>query len=138
MPLPVPRNPRELRNLLESKRIKREPSVFTAKGAARAVARADGGTKFAHLRNELRSNVHFSRAVKHLDELQSMLWRRHQAHVPKPKGLTQNEDSSISVFWEGLSLRAFPDAVVTLIQRRPAKGITNDFLDALAFLAKVQ
>jgi 2-phosphoglycerate kinase len=53
----------------------------------------------------------------------------------------QNEDRSLTLFWEGITVRCFGDAFMSLIGGTsgvPATKISNELLDALGFQARIQ
>lgn len=134
-------DPRELRNFLEAKRLKREPVRFEGHGkaAARFVSRKPGD--FEGLMLRLKHARDWGHASEGVERLRTDLRRRHGVELPEPRSVTQNPDRSLSIFWEGVSCRFFVDGFVSLVggmQGAIARTITTDLLDALGFLAKVQ
>jgi len=129
---------RDLREFIAAKRRKREPLRFIAKGAAEFtyVPQTDRG--FANFRAALRQSD-FGQASEQLDGVAAALRRRHATELPLPRKLLQNADYSITVFWDGLTIRAFPDGVVTLTDgKNPTRGVSNELLDMLGFQARIK
>lgn len=128
---------REIREFMESKRIKREP--WRVSGAAQATARwHDGaGSDLRGLLGGLRGSP-FSDAADRLSALANAFRRRSGIKLPKPRAIMQNQDKSLSVFWgpegTGITVMARKEGVAGLIggtTGRVIKGISNDLLDAL-------
>lgn len=132
---------RDLRDFLEAKRRRREPLFIRARGAAMAIYRPRSTQGFERFRASLRSVGHWGQASERLDALEHALGVRHGVRLPLPREVVQNEDRSISVFWEGISVRCFTDGFVSLIGGTagvPSRTITRELLDALAFQARLQ
>lgn len=128
---------RELREFIAAKRRKREPLRFAAKGVAESTYIPRHAQGFANFRAALRMSD-FGQASEQLDRLGAALFRRHAVELPLPRKLIQNADYSITVFWEGLTIRAFPDGVVTLTDgKNPTRGVSTELLDMLGFQARV-
>ena len=129
---------RDLREFLAAKKRKREPLRFAAKGVAESTYVPQHIQGFANFRAALRLSD-FGQASVELDRLVDALRRRHGVELPLPRKLIQNADRSITVFWEGLTIRAFTDGVVTLTGgKNPTRGVTTELLDMLAFQARVK
>lgn len=138
---PVIATIRDFKEFLAAKRRKREPLRWNAKGAAVAkyVPRHPQG--FANFRAALRGVGDFGLASERLDRLEHGLRKRHGIGLPLPRKVLQNEDRSLSVFWEGAMVRCLPDGFVSLIGGTagvPSKAITPALLDLLAFAARIQ
>jgi len=132
---------RDLREFLAAKKRKREPLVWNVKGAAAASYKPSHAQGFARFRAALRGVGHWGQASERLDALEHALVARHGVTLPLPNEVMQNEDRSLSVFWESISVRCFPDGFMSLIggtAGAPAKTITRELLDALAFQARIQ
>jgi hypothetical protein len=126
---------------IRAKRRKRERIIITPKGAGAATYKPRHPQGFANFRAALRGVGDWGRASERLDALEDALRRRHACGLPLPKEVTQNEDRSLSVFWEGASVRCFPDGFVSLIggtKGKPCRTVTTDLLDLLGFLARLQ
>jgi hypothetical protein len=131
---------REFREFLAAKKRKREPLRWKATGAAEASYVPRRAQGFANFRSALRERD-FGQASERIEALAAALRRRHGCELPLPRKVMQNSDYSVSMFFEGLLVRAFPDGVQSLIggaQGRPVRGVANEVLDLLAFQARIQ
>jgi hypothetical protein len=132
---------RDLREFLEAKRRKREPLRFIAKGRACASFSPRDPQGFERIRASMRGVGDWGRASERLDALEHALFRRHQVLLPVPRRVLQNEDCSLSVWWESVMVRCFPDGFTSLIggtQGKPSARITSALLDMLAFQVRIQ
>jgi hypothetical protein len=132
---------RDLRDFIAAKKRKREPIVWTVKGAGGATYRPRSLSGLEQFRARLRGVGHWGRASEGLDRLESELRKRHGVGLPLPNEVIQNDDSSLSLFWEGVMVRCFTDGFVSLLGGTagiPSKKITRELLDALAFQVRIQ
>lgn len=135
---------RDLRDAFEfvrAKKIKREPIRWDVRGAgcAQYVPRNPQG--FANFRAALRGVGDFGQASERIDSLEDGLRRRHGVCLPLPRKVLQNQDRSLSLFWDGAMVRCFPDGFFSLIggeHGAQAKSVTTELLDLLAFQARIQ
>jgi hypothetical protein len=132
-------DPRDIREFIDAKRIKREPIFVRASARGAGTWHPSNIQSFrVHLAG-LRGAGDWGRAVERVDALDSALFRRHASHLPLPNSVIQNADSSLTLAWDGALVRAFPDALVVLIGGLPhAKQVTTVLLDALGMLAKMR
>ena len=139
--LQVIRTYREFREFLAAKKRKREPIRWNAKGTGAASYVPRNARGFTAFRASLRGVGDWGTASERLDALEHALRLRHQVPLPLPRKVMQNDDRSISVFWEGAMVRCLPDGFVSLIGGTggvPAKRITTELLDLLAFASRIQ
>jgi hypothetical protein len=132
---------RDAVDFIAAKKRKREPIVWNVKGAAAASYVPKGAAGFERFRAALRGVGHWGRASDRVDALEHALRRRHGVGFPLPNEVIQNADSSLSLFWEGVMVRCFPDGFVSLIGGTagvPSRTITNELLDTLAFQVRIQ
>jgi hypothetical protein len=132
---------RDLHEFLAAKKRKREPLVWNVKGAGAAVYKPRHTQGFARFRAALRGVGHWGQASERLDALEHALLASHGITFPLPNEVMQNEDRSLSLFWESISVRCFPDGFMSLIGGTagvPAKKISRELLDALAFQSRLQ
>lgn len=132
---------REFREFLAAKRRKREPIKWQVKPVACATYVPSSAAGFARFRASLRGVGDFGQASERLDALEHSLRARHNCGLPLPRKVMQNEDRSLSIWWDGAMVRCLPDGFVSLIggaQGLPAKAITTELLDLLAFQARIQ
>lgn len=132
---------REFREFLAAKKRKRELLRLRGKGggAAEYIPRHPAG--FRNFRAALRGVGDWGQASERLDALEHALTARHAIGLPLPRKVMQNEDRSLTVFWEGFSVRCFRDGFASLLggtAGAPAKSITRELLDALHFQARIQ
>lgn len=132
---------RELRDFIATKKRKREPLRISAKSVACAsyVPRHPQG--FANFRAALRGVGDWGRASEYLDRLEHALRQAHDVGLPLPRRVLQNEDRSLTVFWEGATVRCLEDGFVSSIggvEGIKAKKVTRELLDLLAFAARIQ
>lgn len=129
---------RDVREFLASKRIKREPLKWRAKGAARAEILPRDARHFARLRQSIRHSSDFGRASERIDRLERELSKR-DTPLPLPRKMIQEEDRSVSLFWNGLMVRAFPDGFVFIIEgKHPGKGYARELIEALILRSRMQ
>lgn len=132
---------RDLAEFKESKRIKREPIRWQATGGASAECKPRTVAAFNALRESLRGVSDWGRASEQIDSIEFALKARHGSAIPKPNRVIQNEDVSISLFWDGLMIRCFPDGIVSIIGGAngiPASGINTDLLDLLGAIPRLK
>jgi hypothetical protein len=132
---------RDVRDFIAAKKRKREPIIWNVHGAAAASYVPKGHPGFERFRAALRGVGHWGRASERIDALEHALQRRHGVGLPLPNEVIQNDDSSLSLFWQGVMVRCFPDGFVSLIGGTagiPSKKITNELLDTLAFQVRIQ
>lgn len=132
---------REFREFLEAKKRKREPLRFIARGATEAVYIPRHAQGFANFRAALRGASDWGQASERADALEAALRRRRGTGLPLPRKVMQNEDRSLSFFWTGAMARCLPDGFVSLIGGTdgiPARKVTTELLDLLAFQARIQ
>jgi hypothetical protein len=132
---------RDLREFLAAKRRKREPIQWAARGAATATYVPKSARGFANFRTSLRGVGDWGRASERVDALADALRRRHGCDLPLPRKVIQNSDRSLTLFWESLTVRAFPNELGVTHRigatGDPVRGVTTDLLDMLGFQAKV-
>lgn len=129
---------RDLREFIAAKKRKREPLRFSAKGVSESTYIPRHAEGFSNFRAALRLSD-FGRASEHVDRVAAALWRRHGVGLPLPRKVLQNADYSVTLFWEGLTLRAFPEGVASMTDgKQPTRGITTEILDMLAFQTRMQ
>lgn len=139
--LPLVSTFRELRDFLAAKRLKREPLRWLAKGAGAAKYIPRHAEGFENFRIALRGVGDFGKASERLDALEHALRRRHGVGLPLPRKILQNEDRSITLFWDGCMVRCFVDGFVSTIggvAGAPARNVTTELLDALALQSRIQ
>lgn len=139
--LPLVQTFRDFREFLEAKKRKREPIRWRGKAGAAASYRPRHAHGFANFRAALRGVGDWGQASERADALEHALKARHGVTLPLPRKVLQNEDRSISFFWEGAMVRCLPDGFVSIIGGTdgvPAKTITRELLDLLAFQARIQ
>lgn len=139
--LPVIQTFRDLKEFLAAKKRKGEPVRRIAKGVAAASYIPRHAQGFANFRAALRGVGDFGQASERLDGLEHGLLKRHGIGLPLPRKVIQNADRSLSVFWEGAMVRCLTDGFVSLIGGTagvPARAITPQLLDLLAFQARIQ
>lgn len=132
---------RDFRDFVAAKKRKREPIRWIGKAVGSASYRPSSGHGFANFRAALRGVGDWGQASERIDALDSALRRRHMVGLPLPHKVMQNADRSLTLFWEGAMVRAFPDGLVSLIggvDGAKAKRVTTELLDLLAFQAKIQ
>lgn len=132
---------RDAFEFIRAKKRKREPIVIKPRGAGAASYKPTRPQGFANFRAALRGVGDWGRASERLDGLEDALKRRHGVGLPLPLEVLQNDDRSLGVFWSGCSVRCLPDGFVSLIGGTagiPARKITNELLDLLAFQARIQ
>ncbi len=132
---------RDFREFLAAKKRKREPIRIRGKGGGCATYIPRHAAGFANFRAALRGVGDWGRASEQLDALEHALRARHAVGLPLPRKVLQNEDRSLTLFWEAVSVRCFEDRMLTFIggaQGIPVQGATRELLDALAFLARLQ
>jgi hypothetical protein len=137
----VIRTYRDFREFLEAKRIKRESVRFTGHGVATARCIPQNPVGFEEFRESLRGVPDFARASERVDKLEHALFRLHGVGLPLPRKVLQNEDRSLSLFWESVLVRCFVDGYAVLIggiDGVKAKRVTPALLDALGFLSRLQ
>jgi hypothetical protein len=137
---PIVSTYRDFREFLAAKKRKREPLRIVAKPIGCAIYRPSGARGFANFRAALRGVGDWGQASERLDQLEHALRARHQIGLPLPRKVMQNEDRSLSVFWTGAMVRCLPDGFVSLIggtEGIPAKAITRELLDLLAFQMRI-
>lgn len=134
-------NIRELKDFLASKRIKREPLRWSVKPVACATYIPRNARGFAAFRASLRGVGDWGRASERLDALEHTLRKRHECGLPLPRKVLQNDDRSLTVFWQGTMVRCFPDGFVSTIggiEGIKARKVTRELLDLLAFQVRIQ
>lgn len=139
--LPLISTLRDLRDFIAAKKRKREPIRWNARGAAAADYIPRHSQGFANFRAALRGNGDFGKASERLDALEHALTARHAVSLPLPRKVMQNEDCSLSLFWEGAMVRCLPDGFVSLIggvDGVKATKVTRELLDLLAFQVRIQ
>ena len=132
---------RDFRDFVAAKGRKREPIRFVGKAVSEALYRPRNRPGFENFRAALRGVGDWGLASERLDALEHALRARHSSPLPLPRKVMQNSDRSISLFWEGAMVRCLPDGFVSLIggtSGTPAKKITSDLLDLLAFQERIQ
>lgn len=139
--IPLLATVRDLRDFLAAKKRKREPVRITGNGAGEATYVPRHAAGFENFRAALRRVGPWGRASERVDALEHALRARHAVGLPLPRKVIQNGDRSLTLFWEGFSVRCFVDSTCSLIGGTagvPAKRITKELLDALAFQARLQ
>lgn len=139
--LQIVRTIRDMREYVAAKRRKREPLRFVAKGAGCADYAPRDRLGFSRIRGSLRGVGDWGRASERIDSLEHALRKRTGATLPLPRRLVQNEDRSLSLFYDELSVRAFPDGVAFLVGGSGghlSQGVKPELLEALAFRARLQ
>lgn len=133
---------RDLREFIAAKKRKREPIRWSARGATAAAYVPQSARGFANFCAALRLAADWGQASERLDELAHALRARHACELPTPRKVLQNSDRSLTLFWQGLTVRAFPDQGITVLlggtTGAPVRGVTTDVLDMLAFQARLQ
>jgi hypothetical protein len=132
---------RDLREFLAAKKRKREPLALKMRAAAAASYIPRSAQGFERFRQALRGVGDWGGASERVDALERDLRARHACGLPLPTEVIQNEDRSLSVFWQGIMVRCFPDGFVSLLGGTagvPARKVTRELLDALAFQARIQ
>lgn len=138
--LPLVQTWRDLREFLDAKKRKREPVRLKATGGATAVYAPRSFGDFTRFRSALRVGD-YGAASEGVDRLEHELRARNSVGLPLPRKLLQNEDRSLTLFWEGATVRSFPDRFVSVIGGTDgvtATRITSDLLDLLAFQSRIQ
>lgn len=141
MTLPLIQTVRDLREFLEAKKRKREPIRLRARAGTAASYVPTSHRGFQRFRGALALVPDWGRASEQLDALELALQRRNGVVLPLPRRVLQNEDRSLTLFWEGITVRCFGDAFMSLIGGTsgvPATKISNELLDALGFQARIQ
>lgn len=139
--LPLVQTYRDFREFLAAKKRKREPMRWRGKAGATAIYRPRHAQGFANFRAALRGVGDWGQASERADALEHALKARHGVPLPLPRKVLQNEDRSLSFFWEGAMARCLPDGFVSLIggtDGASARRVTPEFLDLLAFQARIQ
>lgn len=139
--LPLLQTWRDFREFVAAKKRKREPIRLTARGGGAASYRPSSSVGFARFRAALRGVGDWGRASERLDALEHAVFCRHRVTLPMPRKVLQNEDGSLSLFWQGVTVRCFVDQTTVLIGGTagiPSKTITTELLDMLAFQARIQ
>ena len=132
---------REFREFLDAKKRKREPIRWSAKAGACASYRPRDRQGFERFCRSLIGVTDWGRASERLEALAHALRARHQCALPLPRKVLQNEDRSLTIFWEGATVRCFEDGFVSIIGGADgvkAKQVTNELLDLLAFASRIQ
>lgn len=125
----------------EAKKRKRERIKITARGGAAASYRPSSARGFQNFRGALRGVGDWGQASERVDALEDALRRRHVVGLPLPRKVLQNEDRSLTLFWEGVCVRLLPDGVswrVGGVAGVAVLHVNNELLDLLAFQAKIQ
>lgn len=128
----------DFREFLAAKKRRREPLRIVAKPVAAASYTPRHAQGFANFRAALRGVGDWGCASERLDRLEHELRARHGVGLPMPRRVLQNSDRSLTVFWEGATVRCFVDGFASSIGGMRAKTVTPDLLDMLAFAARVQ
>jgi hypothetical protein len=131
---------RDLREFLESKRIKREKVRLTCKPVATAIYKPPSAREFKAFRALLRSNSDFGTASERIDSLERDLFAR-DVSLPVPVEFVQNSDRSLTLQYDGLCVRAFPEGVGVLIGGITGhfeRGVTPALIGALTIISKRQ
>lgn len=136
---------REFHDFLAAKKRKREPLRIHMRPVACASYRPSNARGFANFRASLRGVGDWGRASERLDRLEHELRARHGCPFPLPRRVLQNEDRSLTVFWQGATVRCLVDGYSTSIgddrivdAKIRAKKVTPELLDLLAFLVRIQ
>jgi hypothetical protein len=139
--IPIIATWRDFREFLAAKKRKREPIRFHAKGVGESEFRPRDARAFERWRATCRGVGDWGRASERIDALEHALQSRHACGLPLPRKVIQNDDCSITLFWEGLLVRCFVDGVFTSIggaRGIKAKAVTREVLDLLAFQKRIQ
>lgn len=131
---------REFREFLEAKRIKREPLRFKGKAMAEASFVPASHWHFSEFRERLRGVGDWGRASERFDALEHALVNRGSS-LPLPRKVFQNDDMSITMMWEQVTVRCFVDGMHAMIGGAAGislNHVTPELLDALAFQATLQ
>jgi hypothetical protein len=129
---------RDMREFLAAKKSKREPLRWSVKGAAQASYRPADTNAFLGFRERLRQSRDFARESERIDSLERDL-RKRDAALPVPNELVHNEDRSITLHYAGVTVRAFPDGVGSLIGGTAGqftRGVKRELLEALAIISR--
>jgi hypothetical protein len=132
---------REFREFLAAKKRKGEPVIRKAHGAGSASYRPSSPRGFANFRAALRGVGDWGQASERVDALEHSLRARHAVALPLPRKVIQNEDRSLTLFWQGVTARFLVDGVSVLaggVAGVPSIGVTTELLDMLGFLARIQ
>lgn len=133
---------REFRDFLAAKKRRREPLRLSGQGATAATYVPKEARGFENFRAALRGVGDWGRASEHVDALAHALQRRCGCALPLPRRVMQNSDRSLTLFWDGVTVRAFADVGITSLvggtSGAPARGVTPALLDLLGFQAKLQ
>jgi hypothetical protein len=131
---------RDFREFLAAKKRKREPIRWDARASSEAVYIPGSAQGFANFRAALREGD-FAEASERIDGLADALHRRGGCALPLPRKVVQNSDRSLTVFWDGVTVRAFTDGLSALVgglNGLRSQGATPEILDMLAFQARVR
>jgi hypothetical protein len=132
---------REFREFLEAKKRRGEKLRIIVRPVAKARYIPSSPRGFQNFRAACRGVGDWCLASERLDALEDALKRRHMVGLPLPRKVIQNEDRSLTLFWHEASARCFVDGFMSTIGGSagvPATKITNEFLDLLAFQARIQ
>ncbi len=125
---------RDVRDFVAAKRRKREPIRLNVRGVTRSPCKPKSLADFVNLRSGLRRSAHFGRASEHLDRLEHEIRARWGHGFPLPEEVVQESDCSIWIAWGGVTVRAFPGFLGSVIGGTAGeikKGITPALLDAI-------
>lgn len=89
----------------------------------------------------LRENQHFHPAVVEIEKLQAEIRTKRGVGLPVPEEVWQKPDPALIICWGGASVIAFRGGIASLVGGaggKPAKGITDDLLNALALKVRMQ
>lgn len=139
--LPLVQTFRDFREFLAAKKRKREPLRWDARGASEAVYKPRDARGLANFRAALRLAGDWGQASERVDAIEHALRARSGCTLPLPRKVVQNSDRSLTLYWEGVTVRALVDGVVVLIGGAagvPQRTVTSDTLDLLEFQARVQ
>lgn len=138
-------NPRDAREFIEAKRRKREPIRFIVDGAAEASFVPKSAADFSDFRSRLIGAPDWGRASERIEALEFELKMRTSHSLPCPSRVIQNEDSSVSIFWEArkakVMVRCFVDKFFSMIggmDGPKSVAVTTELLDALAVIHRIQ
>jgi hypothetical protein len=139
--LPLVQTWRDFREFVAAKRRKREPIRFKAHPVGAASYRPSSQQGFANFRAALRGVGDWGKASERVDSLEDALRRRHACRLPLPRKVIQNSDRSLTMFWQGVTVRFLVDGVSVLtggVSGVPSAGVTTELLDMLAFQVRIQ
>jgi hypothetical protein len=143
MPGPLD-NPREFREFVQAKKIRREPLIITAQARAEADFKPVDDRSFWEFVGRLRGVSSWGQAVEQLDAVNHALRKRHGVSIPFPRLLMQNDAGSLTFFWgTDLVLGCFPQGCAfTFLGRRERLTFGQEservLLDALRARCKRQ